>query len=439
MEVKVRRHLWALVGIAGVVVIVFHSVLLPPKAVVANDSPLASIARAQRWWREGRRVVWLNDGYLGRSGGRLALSIQYPLQRLVKTEYYNTVLFAGATLMVGIGMYGWCVTLGLGVLASFVGACALMLSGDFITCVFSGHGGKFLMWGFLLWSLWLLTYGVRERSVLALVWSGICGGIGVSNQLDVGFIVGLFYVAWLAFLVWRTRGEGRGKKLVTGLGMAAAAGSVYAILTVVWLLGLATQGERAIAAEQRGPVEQWNWATQWSLPKAETLTLLVPGFYGWGHLPDAPYWGRIGQDARWVTEHVGFARFSINTQGLGVVVIALAVLGICRGLTGDVSEEGRKGLSGRAVIQFWAIAALVGLLFAWGRYFDTAPNSARGLGAYRLFYALPGMSAMRNPLKFLYPVMLGVAVLAGYGMETLQEIIMRMQGHTKGMVGRVRR
>lgn len=436
---KITPHLWALAGITFVVLLTFHSVLLPPKAVVANDSPLGNIARGQRWWQEGRRVLWLHDGYLGRSGGRLALGIVYPLQRLVKTEYYNTVLFAGTTLLVGVGMYMLCVTLGLSAPAGFVGSVALMLSGDFITCVYSGHGGKFIMWALLLWSAWLLTYGVTRRSVLALIWSGICGGIGVSGQLDVGFIVALFLLAWLVFLVWQTREKKQWGKLSAGLVLAMGAGAVYAVMMIVSLAGLAAQGTSGISEDKRGPVEQWNWATQWSLPKEETLTLLVPGFFGWGHVADAPYWGRIGQDARWPSEHVGFPRFSINTQGLGVVVVALAVLAVCGALGTREEEQSMGVLPSRAVIIFWAVAVVLALLFAWGRYFDTAPNSARGIGAYRLFYMLPKMDAMRNPLKFLYPLMLGVAVLAAYGMETLQRLVTAPGGQHAGHAGKRRK
>ncbi len=426
---KLSHHGWALAGLVLVVLVTFQSVLLPPRAVIANDSPLGSIARGQRWWQEGRRALWLNDGYLGRNGGRLSLGIVTPVQRLVPAAYYNTVIFAGTTLVVGIGMYLLCVTLGLGALASFAGASALMLSGDFITCVFSGHGGKFVMWACLLLCLWLLTYGVTRRNVLALAWSGICGGIGVSGQLDVGFIVALFFLGWLLFLVWQTRLKRQWAKLAGGLILALGAGMIYAVMTIVSLAGLAAQGTSGISDDDRSPAEQWNWATQWSLPKAETLSLLAPGFFGWGHLPDSPYWGRIGQDARWPAEHVGFPRFSINTQGLGVAVIALALLAVCAACVQRTNETGGTMPTARGVMMFWSIAALVALVFAWGRYFDTAPNSASGIGAYRLFYALPKMDAMRNPLKFLYPLMLAVALLAAYGMDALSTLIAAAHSH----------
>ena len=71
----------------------------------------------------------------------------------------------------------------------------------------------------------------------------------------------------------------------------------------------------------------------------------------------------------------------------------------------------------RGAIYFWAWVALIALLFAWGRYFDVAPTAGRGLGPYRLFYWLPKMDSMRNPLKFLYPFMLALAILAAFGMD----------------------
>lgn len=76
-----------------------------------------------------------------------------------------------------------------------------MLAGHFISCVYSGHTGKFFMLAYLCLALWLLTAGIRKRSILYLLWSGVCGGLGVSSQLDVGFIVIIFFAAWLIFLI----------------------------------------------------------------------------------------------------------------------------------------------------------------------------------------------------------------------------------------------
>ena len=412
---KLSAHLYPILGLAIVTAITFHAVLLSPHPVIANDSPTANIMIGQRWASEGRTVLWLTDGYLGRNGGVVTYGITTPLQRWLPARYYNTVLFSLLTFLVGLGGYLFCLALGLCPLAAFTGACALMLSGDFITSVFSGHGGKFVMWVFLLFAVWLLTVGISKRGLLALFWCGVCGGIGVSGQLDIGMILMLFIAAWAVFLIWQTRAQGRWVRLSAGLAAAVVAGCLYSATTIVSLLGLANQASTSVSQETRVPEEQWNWATQWSLPKIETLTLIAPGFFGFGHLPDSPYWGSIGQDANWPERHMGFPRFSISTQGMGVVVIALAVCALALGLATHGAH--------RPVIIFWAVAGLIALLCAYGRYLDVAPYGAHGFGPYRLFYWLPKMDAMRNPLKFLYPLMLALAVLAACGMQCLREAV----------------
>ena len=76
--------------------------------------------------------------------------------------------------------------------------------------------------------------------------------------------------------------------------------------------------------------------------------------------------------------------------------------------------EKEKGLA-----IFWTIVFLIGLLLSYGRYCDVSPGSASGFGPYRIFYHLPMMSDMRNPIKFLYPVMLALSALSALGFSKL--------------------
>ena len=50
---------------------------------------------------------------------------------------------------------------------------------------------------------------------------------------------------------------------------------------------------------------RWDKATQWSLPKVETLRLVSPGLFGYRLTQNittldksTAYWGRVGQDPR---------------------------------------------------------------------------------------------------------------------------------------------
>ena len=415
-----KFHLWAIAGLALIVIVIFHNVLLPPKPLMAQDSGLVNEVVKRQRSATGKDVFWNTSGYLGNGGGRLAgkldkLRIDFAVwKKVLPAKFKNTFDFPFAVFLVGIGFYLFCLALDLKPLSAFTGAAAIMLSGDFISCTYSGHTGKFFMWVYLCFAIWLITAGIRKRNVLLLMWAGICGGIGVSAQLDVGFIIVLFFFAWTVFLIWQTRNQKKWVKLSAGLGIACVAGLIYSASTIYGLMGLASSasGKDTGTKDTRSKAEIWNWATQWSLPKAETLTFVMPGFFGFG-LPTSPYWGKIGQDARWPLQHVGFSRFSMNTQNMGIVVIALALLAIVMASKMDSYSKN--------IIYFWGIAIIVALLFTYGRYFDIGGASESGFGPYRVFYSLPKMDSMRNPLKFLYPFMMGISLLAAYGMQYLIE------------------
>jgi hypothetical protein len=415
-----RTHLLAIGGLLLITVITFHKVLLPPQPIMALDSPLATVARGRANVMEGLEVVYNPVGYLGMGGHEVTYTTRTPLHKFVPLELYNTVLFTLYAFLAGVAGYLLCLALRLSPFAGFVGGSAVMLSGHFITTTFSGHAGTFVMWPMLLLAWALLTVGVERRSILAFFWSGVCAGIGISGQFDVGVIIALCMFAWLVFLIVHTRAQGRWAVLAIGLVLAAAAGFVFMLPQLYYVIGLAgaAEGAGGVAADTRTALEKWSWATQWSLPKMETLSLLVPGFFGYG-TPASQYWGAIGQDTRWLTEHVGFPRFSQSTQGVGVAVVALAVMAAC--CVRDTSRRLR--------VKFWLVVALVALVFAWGRYFDLRPSSGTGFGPYRLFYWLPKMDSMRNPIKFMYPLMIAVAVLAAYGVDYALSAVAGSHGH----------
>ncbi len=412
---KLKPHLLSIAGILLVVILIFYNVILPPVPLMAQDAPLVSEVLSRQRASNGESVYWNTAGYLGSGGGALAgkslkfrIDFAY-LKRFVPTTLVNTFNFPFAVFIVGIAFYLFAISLNLKPLSAFTGAVSLMLAGHFISCVYSGHTGKFFMLAYLCLALWLLTAGIRKRSILYLLWSGVCGGLGVSSQLDVGFIVIIFFAAWLIFLIYQTRNQKKWLKLSAGLVIACAAGLLYSASTIYSLAGLSkSESSSATAKDNRTEAEKWNWATQWSLPKVETLTFVMPGFFGFG-LPDSPYWGSIGSDARWETQHIGFPRFSMSTQNMGIVVIGLVLLAI---ITASLRDKYSK-----STIYFWTLSMIIALLFAYGRYFDFGGGSGSGFGPYRIFYWMPQMDSMRNPVKFLYPFMIALSILAAFGME----------------------
>src|SRR5208282_4510819 len=87
----------------------------------------------------------------------------------------------------------------------------------------------------------------------------------------------------------------------------------------------------------------WDFATQWSLPKTETLGIIVPGLFG--YRMDTPgggnYWGAVGRSPaldRYLTAGgqgpppEGYPRFCGTGNYVGVLVILVAFWSIVQSL-----------------------------------------------------------------------------------------------------------
>ena len=133
-----RKHLLSILGLLVVTAAVFHNVLLPPKPVVANDSPYHQIVRKAQIAAKPSGVMWSEDGYLG-NGHTANYEVYSPIRRFVPPNFYNTVVFSLCAFLAALGFYFFLLEMGLTALPAFVGSLSLLFSGHYITCVFSGH------------------------------------------------------------------------------------------------------------------------------------------------------------------------------------------------------------------------------------------------------------------------------------------------------------
>ena len=65
--------------------------------------------------------------------------------------------------------------------------------------------------------------------------------------------------------------------------------------------------------------QQWNWATQWSFPKIETIDFFYPGIFGFLSFTNKnPYWGSVGQTPNFLKHQQGLANYSLTSHYLGI-------------------------------------------------------------------------------------------------------------------------
>ncbi len=211
-------------------------------------------------------------------------------------------------------------------------------------------------------------------------------------------------------------------RVIFGVGrtivVAVFAGFIAAYAVSV-LVGANIRGIHGTQQDDRAKSAQWDFATQWSMPKRETLALVVPNLYGCSVITpgDASYWGGLGTDPEWDRYFAGreqgpppspghFIRHTGRGIYLGIFVV---LLGVWAALQSFRSKDSVFTPMERKLVWFWLTVGVVSLLFAWGRY---APF-------YRLIYTLPYFSTIRNPDKFLHIVTFASIILFGYGLNGL--------------------
>ena len=137
---------------------------------------------------------------------------------------------------------------------------------------------------------------------------------------------------------------------------------------------------------RRAGAGRFDFAVEFSLPPQELVEFLLPATFGWYFV-------------------------EVFYVGLWAWLLAWVALG-------------RRG--GSRVETYWLAVLSGGLLLALGKYAGLLPS------LYRL---LPGLGKMRAPSRWLYFVDLAVALLAGWGLQSLMATV----GSEGGLVERLRR
>ncbi|MFW5940749.1 MAG: oligosaccharide flippase family protein [Chloroflexota bacterium] len=193
--------------------------------------------------------------------------------------------------------------------------------------------------------------------------------------------------------------------------------------TSVWLLGLVTIGIM-LGAIQFVPfyeVGQANFregsaslaeVRGWAFPPRRALTLAAPNFFGnpahhsyqdvfsGERVPlDTNYYGEPNPNGAG-TSSWGIKNYVEGGVYLGILPLLLAFLGLW--------TWRRRSSGPRSAIFFFVVLSFFSLAFIFG-----TPLYAI------LYYGLPGINQLHSPFRWVFPLSLAVAMLAGYGMDYL--------------------
>jgi|GEM_PF-1227763 len=394
--------------LVAVPIFLFSPVFLFDKAIYGFDLITLHVpfrAEIQRSLEAHEWPLWM-PGVLGGMPGIAACNLffLYPSDLIstlagwsVQTQFG---LDAGLHVaLAGIGMFLFLRRLDRSVSGALLGAFFFAVSGSEVSQLFGGYYNFVEGIALMPWAFWAAHKGVKEGSMLS--W-GLCGlffSLQIMAQATQIVVYTLVAVAAFVLILERERN-------IPGSDARSMERRMGGRLSALRGLGLALGLTSLLAAPQLWLALQYlPWCTRHgyshaefisgSIGLSETISWLVPGFFGW-HTPT--YHGPMG--AVCVTEYFGLLPWALA---------AGAIFAFWR-------REAR--------VRWMAALALTALFFAQRQWTPF----------YALFSHVPVVSSLRIWSRILFLLTFAVCVLAAFGWDALRAAAHRKAAFRGAMV-----
>ncbi len=276
-------------------------------------------------------------------------------------------------LLIGFfGMYLFLRQLKIRRESAFFGGLAFMLSGFIVTYVNAGHWNNIKAGALIPFIFYFTEKAMAEKKLLHLLNASIFLALQI---LSTGMqIMAYTYMALLIYAGFRAfTGEYTAKekvRMLVWIGIGAVFIALFSALQLLPSMGYTKYS-------WRGDFTYKNFIS-WSLPPAETITLLLPQFFG------------IKEN------YCGFMLFNLTSYYAGVMPYLLLPFAFM---------DAKK----RKMAAFFSMGAVLMLLLSYG---GNTP-------LYPLFYYVPVFNQFRNPARFMYIFTFFILVLAGMGLNNI--------------------
>ncbi len=398
---------WILLGLAAILGLLFSAIFQADQVLFFNDAPLGLRQADFRSLPEAFTGVWRDLNWVGEWTGDTPPNISNGLALLLGPLAFTKFYTPLTILILGLSAWLFFRQLDFHPAVCVLGGFAAALNIDFFSYACWGLGSHTLAVAMTFLALAALSSQRIRNPWLQAILAGLAVGIGVMEAYDTGAILSLFVALFLVYQLFLKQGDLKSRLSYGGLRFAlvVTCAVLISVQTLTSLVSTQLAGVAGMQQSQKSEQQQWDWATQWSLPKKEGFRVLISGLFGYRmDTPDGGrYWGGVGRTPGWKDHGKGMARHSGSGFYAGVLVILLTFWTMGHALRTEQNPFSRLE---RRWIGFWTIVMIVSLLLAFGRH----------LWLYRLFYELPYASTIRNPVKFLHPFSIAVVILATFGL-----------------------
>jgi hypothetical protein len=344
-------------------------------------------------------------------------SLMYLMKACLPLRFYHVAFYIVAISGTTMALYAYLRDRGLVKGAALLGGIAFGFSGYCVSLVSAGHRGIFEACLSAAVLLFVGARAIRRGNWYYYGYAALSIALVIGTQPDV-FIILLMVVGPLLLVdlirELKLKKDGGVKKLSLGLLVFAVAMTLFGWRGVEKVFTNFMPGRETLIEKSGSGADtatdvheqKWIFCTNWSLPPLDCVELAVPLVLGIESTDrDVPFWGELGRPFNWEPGQSGFPNYRQNTVyagGIQLVLAFYAVLLLFR------RSEGVERSDRSLLITATALVVMMFLL-ALGRY---APF-------YRLFYALPLVSSIRCPVKFLHAVNLAGAILCAFGGQAL--------------------
>ena len=397
-----------ILAIAAPIALLFAAVFRPEMVLFSNDGTLGALFSQGAQAHEAFSGLWKPLNWVGEvapsAQTNLTLALFLALQSAVAfSKFYVPI----SLLFLGVSAAWFCRRAGLGGKTAILVGIAAALNSNPVSYACWGLAPKALTQGFALLALGLLLQSAREggwRTWVRVALAGLTVGCCVTEGADVGAIFSLL-VAAFTVVISTTGSGGTPRAWLSGilrLGLVAGCAAWLASHSLSTLVGTQIVGVSGMSQTRESEAQRWQFATAISLPPVESLRIVVPGLFG--YRMDSPdggaYWGAVGFDG------TSKGRWSGAGEYAGILVVLVASYAAATSLRKKQSPYSEQE---RRMVWFWVAVATGSLALSWGHF---APF-------YRIFFAIPYLSTIRIPSKFLHVMHLALWVLFAYGLEAI--------------------
>ena len=453
--------LWLLL-LGGTLAVLCRQGFRPYEVFWANDLPLGALVESSARLPASLFGSWSDFYWLGGPNVAFPPNLTNLCMSILSPQLHLKFYAPGSMLFLGFGAWFFFRQLRFSPMACVLGGLGAGLNMHFFSNACWGLGNWNVCCGMIFIALGVLVSPAVEKLWIKGALAGLAVGMAVMEGFDVGAIMSLYVAAFMIFLflsIESDPAQGARKTIFVGAVLVASA-VLISLSTIYTLIGTQITGTAGVGQSEADQREAWDKNTQWSLPKLETLRMIIPGLFGYrmdvyttSTNPATYYWGSVAEDPHIeelessnplvrsnaavslqfpgqiqsimaggdkalqasIVDRVKSVlqrRHTGSGEYTGLLVCLLALFGLANAARKAGSPYSAPE---RRAVWFWGGAALFSMLAAWGRHGYL----------YALIYHLPLIANFRNPVKYLHPLNVSLIILSGYGLEALARQYLR--------------